>query len=38
VYGLRRPPHGYHWVRVDGDVMLAAITTGLIVGAVYNVF
>lgn len=37
-YGLRQPPYGYRWVRVDGDVMLTAIATGLIVGAVYDVF
>jgi Ni/Co efflux regulator RcnB len=28
---LRRPPHGYHWVRNDdNDYVLAAITTGII--------
>lgn len=30
-YGLRHPPHGYHWVRDDyGDYLLVAIATGLI--------
>lgn len=29
-YHLRRPPHGYHWVRVNGDYLLVAITTGII--------
>ncbi|HEU4654205.1 MAG TPA: RcnB family protein [Steroidobacteraceae bacterium] len=37
-YHLRMPPHGYHWVRVDHDVLLTAIATGLVVGAVYDVF
>lgn len=27
---LRRPPHGYRWVEVDGDYLLVAITTGII--------
>ena len=27
---LRRPPHGYHWVRVDDDFVLVALGTGLI--------
>lgn len=29
-YGLRPPPRGYHWVRVDNDVVLVAITSGVI--------
>lgn len=29
-YGLRQPPRGYHWVRVNNDYVLAAIATGLI--------
>lgn len=29
-YHLRRPPHGYHWVRVDDDYVLVALGTGLI--------
>ncbi len=29
-YGLRHPPRGYRWVRVDNDFMLVAITTGII--------
>jgi Ni/Co efflux regulator RcnB len=28
---LRQPPRGYHWVQVDGDFVLAAIATGVIV-------
>jgi Ni/Co efflux regulator RcnB len=37
-YDLYRPPHGHHWVRVDGDVVLAAITTGLVVAVVNDWF
>lgn len=37
-YGLRAPPYGYHWVRVDGDVVLAAIATGLIIDVVEDMF
>ena len=29
-YHLRRPPIGYHWVRVNGDFLLVGITSGLI--------
>jgi Ni/Co efflux regulator RcnB len=38
VYRLRQPPRGYHWVRVDRDVVLAAITTGVVVSIVSGVF
>jgi Ni/Co efflux regulator RcnB len=27
---LRRPPRGYEWRQVDGNFVLAAVTTGLI--------
>jgi Ni/Co efflux regulator RcnB len=37
-YGLRAPPYGYHWVRVDPDVVLAAIATGVILDVAYNHF
>jgi Ni/Co efflux regulator RcnB len=37
-YRLRPPPRGYHWVRVDNDVVLAAIASGLVVQAVYGIF
>lgn len=37
-YRLYAPPRGYHWVRVDGDVVLAAIASGLVVGVVSNLF
>lgn len=29
-HGLQPPPHGYHWVGVNGDYVLAAIATGVI--------
>ncbi|MCL5777643.1 RcnB family protein [Limibaculum sp. FT325] len=32
-YGYGRPPSGYGYVRVDGDVFLIALATGLIVEA-----
>jgi Ni/Co efflux regulator RcnB len=37
-YRLRPPPRGYHWVRVDNDVVLAAVASGLVVSAVYGIF
>lgn len=36
--GLRAPPHGYHWVRVDHDAVLAAIATGVILDVAFHVF
>lgn len=30
------PPHGYRYVRVDGDILLIAIATGLIIDALLN--
>ncbi len=36
--GLRRPPYGYHWVRVDRDVVLAAVASGVILDVIYNQF
>jgi Ni/Co efflux regulator RcnB len=37
-YRLRPPPHGYHWVRVDNDVVLAAITTGVVMQVINSIF
>jgi Ni/Co efflux regulator RcnB len=37
-YQLRRPPYGYHWVRVDNDIVLASIASGLVVSAVFGIF
>lgn len=38
MYRLRPPPRGYHWVRVDNDVILAAIATGLVASVVSDIF
>jgi len=37
-YHLRRPPYGYHWVRVDDDIVLASIASGLVVSVVFGIF
>jgi Ni/Co efflux regulator RcnB len=37
-YHLHRPPYGHHWVRVDNDVLLTAITTGVVVAVVNDLF
>lgn len=37
-YRLRPPPYGYHWVRVDNDVVLAAIATGVVLQVVNGIF
>ena len=36
--GLRHPPRGYHWLRVNNDAVLAVIATGVILDVVYNQF
>ena len=33
-YGLRTPPRGYRWQRVDNDYILAAVATGLIASVI----
>lgn len=33
---LRRPPRGYHWVEADGDYVLAAVATGVILQVILN--
>jgi len=38
VYGLREPPYGCRWVRVNNDVVLAAIATGVVLDVAFNVF
>jgi Ni/Co efflux regulator RcnB len=38
VWGLRAPPRGYHWVRVDGDAVLAAVATGIVLDTVLHAF
>lgn len=37
-YGLRAPPYGYHYVRVDNDVFLTAVATGVIASIVFGLF
>ena len=36
--GWRQPPRGYHWVRVNDDVVLAAIATGIVLDVLFNQF
>lgn len=38
VYHLSPPPRGHHWVRVNNDVILAAVASGLVVGVVNGLF
>ncbi len=37
-YRLEAPPRGHHWVRVDNDVILTAVTTGVVAAVVYGIF
>jgi Ni/Co efflux regulator RcnB len=37
-YRLRSPPRGYHWVRVGGDAVLAAVATGIVLESVFHIF
>lgn len=37
-YGLAAPPRGYEYVRVDNDVILTAVATGVIASVVANLF
>jgi Ni/Co efflux regulator RcnB len=37
-YGLRQPPHGYHYVRSGNDVVLAAVAGGLITAVIAGLF
>lgn len=37
-YRLREPPRQHQWVRVDNDVVLSAVGTGLIAAVVYGIF
>ena len=36
--GLRAPPRGYHWVRVDNDAVLAAVATGVVLDVAFHLF
>ena len=37
-YGLGAPPRGYQYVRVNDDVVLAAVATGVISTVIYQLF
>jgi Ni/Co efflux regulator RcnB len=37
-YHLNAPPRGHHWVRVNNDVVLAAVASGLVVSVVSGLF
>jgi len=37
-YGLMPPPRGHYWVRIDSDVVLVAIATGLVTRVLYDLF
>jgi Ni/Co efflux regulator RcnB len=36
--GLRAPPRGYHWVRVNNDAVLAAVATGVVLDVAFHLF
>ncbi len=36
--GLRAPPFGYHWVRVNNDAVLAAVATGVVLDVAFHLF
>jgi len=37
-YRLPPPPYGHRWVRVDRDVVLVAIATGLVLDVLYDLY
>ena len=37
-YHLYAPPRGHQWVRVDRDVVLTAVATGVVAAVVYDLF
>ena len=37
-YGLQAPPYGYEYRRVDNDVVLTAVATGLIGAVIVGLF
>lgn len=37
-YHLYAPPRGHSWVRVDRDVVLTAVATGVVAAVVYDLF
>lgn len=37
-YRLRPPPRHHNWVRVDNDVVLTAVNTGVVSAVVHGIF
>jgi Ni/Co efflux regulator RcnB len=37
-YGLSAPPRGYQYVRVNNDVVLTAVATGVVASVIYQLF
>ena len=37
-YRLPSPPYGFHWVRVDRDVVLVSLASGLIRDILYGLY
>jgi Ni/Co efflux regulator RcnB len=37
-YGLSAPPRGYQYVRVNNDVVLTALATGVVASVIYQLF
>ena len=37
-YGLNAPPRGYQYVRVNDDVVLTAVATGVVASVIYQLF
>ena len=37
-YGLGAPPRGYQYVRVNNDVVLTAVATGVVASVIYQLF
>lgn len=37
-YRLYAPPRGHQWIRIDRDVVLTAVATGVVAAVVYDLF
>lgn len=37
-YGLNAPPRGYQYVRVNNDVVLAGVSSGVVASVIYQLF
>lgn len=37
-YHLYSPPRGHQWIRIDRDVVLTAVATGVVAAVVYDLF